>query len=75
MKRGTPAAFAAQKFLAGLRYPASKEEVIAHARSRGAGERVMHALHHLPERAYESPITLSSEIGRQAERAKRYARP
>lgn len=63
--------FRVQKYLAGLRYPAAKQEVLARAQERGADEQVMSALLGLPERAYESPITLSCEVSRQAERAGR----
>lgn len=74
LKRGMPVALRVQKFLGGLRYPAGKHEVLACARARGADEHVMIALHALPDRAYESPITLSCELGRQAELAKRPTR-
>jgi hypothetical protein len=57
-----------QKFLAGLRYPAHKDDVMARARSRGADEQLMSLLALLPERDYDSPISLSCEVGRQAER-------
>jgi hypothetical protein len=70
-KPGTPTALRVQKFLAGERYPARKHEVLTRARQRGADEQVMLALLSLPERAYESPIALSCEVGRQAELAAR----
>ncbi len=60
--------FRVQKYLAGLRYPAAKKDVLACALLRGADEQVMGALLGLPERAYESPIVLSCEVSRQAER-------
>jgi hypothetical protein len=53
--------FRIQKFLGGLRYPARKEQALERARQRGA---VMGALSRLPARAYDSPITLSREVGR-----------
>jgi hypothetical protein len=55
--------FRIQKFLGGLRYPARKEQVLERARQRGADERVLGALHTLPDRAYESPISISRQIG------------
>lgn len=69
-KREPPVPLRVQKFLGGLRYPARKHEVLTRARERGADEQVMRALLSLPERAYESPITLSCEVGRQAELAR-----
>ncbi len=62
--------FAAQKFLGGMRYPASKQAIIEHARKRGANGPLLGALLGLPDQLYESPVKLSSEIGRQAELTK-----
>lgn len=65
-----PSPFRIQKFLGGLRYPARKHEVMERARSRGADAQLMDLLASLPERDYESPISLSCEVGRQAEQAR-----
>lgn len=65
-KRRTPLALRVQKFLAGMHYPARKHELLACARSRGADEDVMVALLSLPDHHYNSPISLSCEVGRQA---------
>lgn len=65
-----PSPFRVQKFLAGLRYPARKQQVLERARSRGADAQLMDLLASLPERDYESPISLSCEVGRQAEQAR-----
>jgi hypothetical protein len=65
-KRRTPVALRVQKFLAGIHYPARKHELLACARSRGADEDVMMALLSLPDQHYNSPISLSCEVGRQA---------
>jgi hypothetical protein len=65
-----PTPFRIQKFLGGLCYPARKHEVMARARSRGADAQLMEVLASLPERDYESPISLSCEVGRQAEHAR-----
>lgn len=62
-----PSPFRVQKFLAGMRYPARKHEVLERARSRGADAQLMSLLLLLPDRDYESPISLSREVGRQAE--------
>jgi hypothetical protein len=56
--------FRIQKFLAGLRYPAGKSQVLERARERGADQGVLAALQRLPDRAWESPVALSREVGR-----------
>ena len=56
--------FRIQKFLGGLRYPARKSQVLERARQRGADEDVMAALRRLPDRAWDSPISLSRDVGR-----------
>jgi hypothetical protein len=58
-----PTPFRIQRFLRGLRYPADKERVIAHARERGAEQDVIRALQTLGERTYESPVVLATSIG------------
>jgi hypothetical protein len=65
-----PTPFRIQKFLGGLRYPARKHQVLERARSRGADAQLLGVLALLPERDYESPISLSCEVGRQAEQAR-----
>lgn len=62
-----PSPFRVQKFLGGLRYPACKRAVLERARERGADGEIMRLLVRLPERPYESPVSLSREVGRQAE--------
>jgi hypothetical protein len=61
--------FRVQKYLAGLPYPARREQAVQRARERGADDEVMNVLLGLPDRRYESPISLSCEVGRQVERA------
>ena len=68
--RVQPSPFRVQKFLAGLRYPARKHDVLERARSRGADAELLSVLTLLPERDYESPISVSCEVGRQAEHAR-----
>lgn len=59
-------AFRIQKYLSGLHYPALKPQIVERARELGADPHVLHVLLRLPERAYESPVVLSSEVGRQS---------
>ena len=63
-----PVVFRAQTFLAGVRYPATKDELLGHARSHSADEEVMLALYGLPERSFNSTIDAASEIVRQLKR-------
>lgn len=68
--RTQPSPFRVQKYLAGLRYPARKHQVLERARSRGADAQLLSVLMLLPERDYESPVSLSCEVGRQCELAR-----
>jgi hypothetical protein len=54
--------FRIQKFLAGLRYPAIKPEMLERARVLGADDQVMRALVGLPDRSYDSPIAVSRAV-------------
>jgi len=63
-KRGVrPTCFLAQRFLAGLSYPAEKTRIVEAARSRGADAQLLRVLGGLPERRYESPVALAVAIG------------
>lgn len=52
-----------QKFLSGLDYPVNKEQILQKAKEEGADRNVMQALERLPERRFESPVSISKEIG------------
>jgi hypothetical protein len=64
--RSPPTSFRVQKYLAGLRYPAGKLQILERAREKGADEETLRALGGLPERDYASPIALACEVGRSA---------
>ena len=64
--RAIPSAFRVQKYLGGLSYPAHKVAILERALEKGADDETMRALRRLPERVYESPISLSCEVGRAA---------
>ena len=53
-----------QKFLGGLDYPVGKEDILERARSEGADEAVMEALERIPDREYDSPVSISREVGK-----------
>ena len=52
-----------QKFLSGMDYPATKEEIVDHAKSRGADENIMRTLEQLPDESFETPADISKAIG------------
>ena len=52
-----------QKFLGGLDYPATTDEIVNYARQHGADDNVIETLQSLPEDAYDSPTDLSEAIG------------
>lgn len=55
-------AFRVQKYLRGLRYPTRKTQAIWHAFERDADEEVLGVLLRLPERVYESPVSLARSL-------------
>ncbi|MDP9353521.1 MAG: DUF2795 domain-containing protein [Chloroflexota bacterium] len=52
-----------QKFLKGLDYPASKQDVLQKAEQEGADEDVRSTLEQLPEEQFETPAAISKAIG------------
>lgn len=52
-----------QKFLGGVDYPASKKELLDHARQKGANEEVRSTLEQLPDQEFETPADVSKAIG------------
>lgn len=53
-----------QKFLGGLDYPVSKEQLIETAEAQGADENVLGTLEDLPMKEFASPNDVSKEIGK-----------
>ncbi|MBI2133703.1 DUF2795 domain-containing protein [Candidatus Woesearchaeota archaeon] len=53
-----------EKFLKGMDYPASKEDLIKKAKKEGADERVLETLRRMPGDTFQSPIDVSEAIGR-----------
>lgn len=51
-----------QKFLAGVDYPASKDELVRTAEQSGAGDEVLSALRGLADRQYENPTQVSEQV-------------
>lgn len=51
-----------QKALSGVDYPASRKELIDHAKERGARDNIIEALEQLEEREYANPADVNAEI-------------
>lgn len=51
-----------QKFLGGVSYPASKDQLVEHARGKNADEDVLEALSGLPDRSYDGPDEVSQAV-------------
>lgn len=53
-----------QKYLKGMDYPASKQELLDHAKHSGADENVCSTLERLPDDNYETPADVSKAVGK-----------
>jgi hypothetical protein len=53
-----------QKFLGGIDYPASKQELIQKAQQEGASQDVISTLERMPGDRYNSPNDVSEAIGK-----------
>ena len=55
-----------QKFLGGIDYPASKDNLVQKAQESGADDRVIETLRNLPQDQFNSPNDVSEAIGKAA---------
>jgi hypothetical protein len=53
-----------QKFLGGLDYPASKQDLVKRAEQEGADDNARSTLEQLPDEDYETPADVSEAIGK-----------
>jgi hypothetical protein len=53
-----------EKYLAGMRYPAEKKNLVNNAESKNAPSDVMDLIKKFPEKTYNSPIDITKEIGK-----------
>jgi hypothetical protein len=53
-----------QKALSGVDYPATKQELVEHARGQGAGGEIVEALERISDREYDGPNAVSQEVAR-----------
>ena len=59
---GTPNPIEVQKFLGGIDYPASKDEIVRRAQDAGADDDVLEALEKIDDREYDGPTAVSEAI-------------
>ncbi|TDD33084.1 DUF2795 domain-containing protein [Actinomadura sp. KC06] len=57
-----PSFIEVQKCLAGMDYPASRDDLVQHAQQHGADEQMLRALRAMPDREYDGPSGVSTEI-------------
>ena len=53
-----------QKYLGGIDYPATRDDLVQHARSQGADDDLVGRLSSIPEREYDGPNAVSAEFSR-----------
>jgi hypothetical protein len=58
----TPNPIQVQKFLGGIDYPASKQDIVSTAEGNGADENVLTALKNIPDQEYDAPTAVSAAI-------------
>jgi hypothetical protein len=51
-----------QKALSGMDYPASRDQIVAHAERNGADAEILDALRRIDDREYEGPSGVSSAV-------------
>jgi hypothetical protein len=56
-----PNAIHMQRYLSGVKYPCSRNDLIEHARGKGADDKILEHLEALPDRTYEGPNAVSAE--------------
>ena len=51
-----------QKALGGVSYPATKDQLVEHARGKNAGEDILDALQSIADREYDGPSEVSKAV-------------
>ena len=54
-----------QKYLSGINYPASRDELVEHAKSAGADQEVLEHLHNLPDKRFDGPDKVSQSYAKE----------
>ena len=52
-----------EKALAGMHYPASKEELLRHAKDKGVSKEIISMLEEFPERMYKNAADVAKAYG------------
>lgn len=55
---------AVQKFLSGISYPATKQELIKHAKDKGAPSNVLQFMEQMDDSTFKSPVDVSRALGK-----------
>ncbi|MFC4003153.1 DUF2795 domain-containing protein [Prauserella oleivorans] len=53
-----------QKYLAGVDYPCSRDQLVDYARGKGADDDILEHLKSLPDREYDGPNAVSAEYSK-----------
>ncbi|HSO27147.1 MAG TPA: DUF2795 domain-containing protein [Anaerolineales bacterium] len=53
-----------QKYLGGLKYPATREDIVNRAKTKGADDTIMSALQNLPDQEYSRPTDVTKALGK-----------
>jgi Protein of unknown function (DUF2795) len=53
-----------QKALGGISYPASRDQLIEHARGKQASQDILDALRSIPDREYDGPNEVSKAVAK-----------
>ena len=53
-----------QKALGGISYPATRDQLVEHARGKNAGQDILDALQSLPDREYDGPNEVSKAVAK-----------
>jgi hypothetical protein len=61
MARVSPATL--ERYLSGIHYPCSRQELVSHARRQNAPNEVIKTLQNLPRDNFSSPVDISKAVG------------
>ena len=53
-----------QKALGGISYPATKDQLIEHARGKNAGDDILKVLRSIPDQEYDGPNEVSKAVAK-----------
>jgi Protein of unknown function (DUF2795) len=53
-----------QKALGGISYPATRDQLVEHARGKNASKDILDALQSLPDREYDGPNEVSKAVAK-----------